>query len=62
MDAIDVAPGKKTSIVAGAFTVLQAAVAAGFVDPSLATTGSQIAASLFAFTLALKARRAARGK
>jgi hypothetical protein len=60
MDAIDVAPGKKTTVVASAFAVAQALAAAGVIDPATMELVSQGAATLFGFTLLLKARRAAR--
>lgn len=55
-------PGQKTSYLAGVFVLLQAAQAAGFVDPEMARLLEQFLALGMTVTLALKARRAQKGK
>jgi hypothetical protein len=55
---IEPLPNQKTNIVAAIFVVMQALSGAGFIPPEFVDAGSQVAAGLFAITLALKARRA----
>lgn len=54
-------PGQKTNIVAAMFVVLQALSTAGVVGADIVEPVSQAMAAVFAFTLALKARRMAKG-
>lgn len=53
--------GQKTNIAAAVFVVLQALSTAGFVGADVAEPASQILGAVMALTLALKARRAAKG-
>ena len=53
-------PGQKTNIVAALFVVAQALGSAGVVPQEMMEPGSQLAAGLMAFTLALKGLRAAK--
>lgn len=54
-------PGQKTNVAAALFVVLQALSSAGVVGADVTEPASQVLAAVMALTLALKARRAAKG-
>ena len=54
--------GQKTNILAGVYVLLQGAKAAGFLTEAEATLAEQALAVFMGATLALKARRASKGK